>query len=243
MIPSPPPEGWRLSCVDVVAGYREMEILHGVAIKVGNCEIVTILGPNGSGKSTLLKVLSGLLPIRSGSVSLYGTDISDASPRERLKMGMCYVPQVKNVFATMSVQENLEMGALLLRGASLDTMLNRVFEYFPVLAERRHQITGKMSGGEQQMVAIGRALVTSPSLLLLDEPTAGLSPIAVDDLFRRIQSIAKAGVSIVLVEQNAAKALEISDRAYVLAAGINRLEGQASSLLEDKEIRNIYLGG
>ncbi|TAM86365.1 ABC transporter ATP-binding protein [bacterium] len=227
----------------VVAGYREMDILHGVSISVAGGEFVTILGPNGSGKSTLLKTLCGLLPAKSGTIRLSGIDVTRARARERLMAGMCYVPQVRGVFATMSVMENLEMGVFAKPASDVSSALERVFTYFPRLAERRRQIAGRMSGGEQQMVAIGRALLGSPSVLLLDEPSAGLSPAAVDDLFGRIHSIADDGVSIVLVEQNAAKALEISDRAYVLADGVNRLEGPARMVLHDPEVRRLYLGG
>ena len=233
----------RLTADGLVAGYREMEILHGVSITTVGGEFVTILGPNGSGKSTLLKTLCGLLSVKRGAIQLMGRDVTRATARERLLGGMCYVPQVRGVFAGMSVMENLELGAFAKRPADMAAALERVFSYFPRLAERRRQLAGSMSGGEQQMVAIGRALIASPSVLLLDEPSAGLSPAAVDDLFGRIRGIADGGVSIVMVEQNAAKALEISDRAYVLADGLNRLEGPAQQVLHDPEVRRLYLGG
>ncbi|TAM76337.1 ABC transporter ATP-binding protein [bacterium] len=243
MISAAPQTAGRLLGEALVAGYREMEILHGVSIAVAGGEFVTVLGPNGSGKSTLLKTLCGLLTVKRGAIWLLGNDVTRASARDRLLAGMCYVPQVRGVFASMSVMENLEMGAFAKRASEVSDAFERVFTYFPRLAERRRQIAGSMSGGEQQMVAIGRALIASPSVLLLDEPSAGLSPAAVDDLFGRIRNIANDGVSIVLVEQNAAKALEVSDRAYVLADGVNRLEGPALHVLHDPEVRRLYLGG
>ena len=243
MISAAPQTAARLLGDALVAGYREMEILHGASIAVAAGEFVTVLGPNGSGKSTLLKTLCGLLTVKRGAIWLSGNDVTHASARDRLLAGMCYVPQVRGVFASMSVMENLEMGAFAKRASEVSDAFERVFTYFPRLAERRRQIAGSMSGGEQQMVAIGRALIASPSVLLLDEPSAGLSPAAVDDLFGRISNIADDGVSIVLVEQNTAKALEVSDRAYVLADGINRLEGPALRVLHDPEVRRLYLGG
>jgi branched-chain amino acid transport system ATP-binding protein len=225
----------------LVTGYRQMEILHGVSIEAHSGEIVVVIGPNGSGKSTMLRAICGLLRTWGGSIHLGDTDLTRLSPRQRLVAGVGYVPQSRNTFTSMTVTDNLRIGALRFpEGAS--ERLTDVFAIFPVLAELRAQIVGKLSGGQQQMVAIGRALMAGPSVLLLDEPTAGLAPKVVDELFNTIRRITRRGVSTVIVEQNAITALNRADRAYVLASGENRMQGRARQVLEDPAVRKLYLG-
>ncbi|HDI11714.1 MAG TPA: ABC transporter ATP-binding protein [Candidatus Acetothermia bacterium] len=227
---------------DIRSGYGDMEVLHGISIHVDSGEIVTIIGPNGAGKSTLLKTVFGLLKPTAGRVFFQGQDITGLPPHRIVQLGMCYVPQVDNVFPSLTVQENLEMGGFILRG-DLRERLERVYRLFPVLRERRRQRVGKMSGGERQMVAMGRALIMDPSLLLLDEPTAALAPNLVTQVFESIQRIRDSGVAILIVEQNARQALEISDRGYVFVDGMNRYQGSGRELLADEEVGRLFLGG
>lgn len=232
-----------LEVEDLVAGYTpELDILHGVDMHVEDGETVTIIGPNGAGKSTLIKVVFGLLAPREGRVIFQGQDITGLEPNDIVDRGMCYVPQRGNVFASLTVFENLELGAWTLEGP-IEEPLEDVFDLFPVLEERRDQRVGNMSGGQRQMVAMGRALMTDPDLILLDEPSAGLAPNLAEDVFENIQRIAGTGTPIVLVEQNATKGLAIADRGYVLDTGEVRFEDTGSNLLEDPEVGKLYLGG
>lgn len=226
----------------VHSGYGDMEVLHGVSVHADPGELVTVIGPNGAGKSTLLKTIFGLLKPTQGSILLDGRDITGEPPHKIVRLGLCYVPQVDNVFPSLTVQENLEMGAFILRGP-LSERLDRVYNLFPTLKKRRHQRVGNMSGGERQMVAMGRALMLNPKVLLLDEPTAALSPKLADMVFENIRSIKELGVTIFMVEQNAKRALAISDRGYVLVDGKNRYEGPGKELLADEEIGRLFLGG
>ncbi len=226
----------------IYSGYGDMEVLHGVSVEVGKEEIVTIIGPNGAGKSTLLKTIFGLLRPREGKVILDGNEVTGFPPHRLVRLGMCYVPQVDNVFPSLTVQENLEMGAFVLRG-DIGPRLERVYGLFPVLRKRRRQRVGKMSGGERQMVAMGRALMLDPTILLLDEPTAALAPNLVESVFQSIQAIRDSGVAILIVEQNAKQSLAISDRGYVLVDGRNRFQGTGKEILENEEIGKLFLGG
>jgi len=219
-----------------------MEVLHEVSLEVREGEIVSIIGPNGAGKSTLMKTIFGLLRPWRGAITFQGEEISGLPPDRIVRRGLCYVPQVENVFPSLTVEENLEMGAFILDGDLTDRK-ERVFALFPLLRERRRQRVGRMSGGERQMVAMGRALMLEPKLLLLDEPSAGLAPKLVDMIFERIVEINRTGVAIVMVEQNAKKSLELADRGYVLANGQNRFEGTGRELLENPDIARLYLGG
>ena len=228
----------------VSAGYGDSEILHEVSMEVREGEIISIIGPNGAGKSTLMKTIFGLLHPRQGTISFRDNDISRHTPYQIVELGMCYVPQVANVFTDMTVEENLEMGAFLLKSGDLDERKERVYRLFPRLKERRRQRAGKMSGGERQMVAMGSALMLDPKLVLMDEPSAGLSPKMVDVIFERIEHINKdGGPAILIVEQNARLALAMADRGYVLASGQNRFEGTGQDLLNDPEMGRLYLGG
>jgi ABC-type branched-subunit amino acid transport system ATPase component len=219
-----------------------MEILHGVSLDVAASEIVTLIGPNGAGKSTLLKTLFGLLRPKSGRILFRGEDITGLAPSTLVRRGLSYVPQTENVFPSLTVQENLEMGAVTRRD-DVRPRLEEVMTLFPVLRERRRQRVGTLSGGERQMVAMGRALMLDPELLLLDEPSSGLAPLLVEAVFSKIVEINRMGVAILLVEQNAREALEFSSRGYVLTGGQTRLEGPAPSLLRDEEVGRLYLGG
>ncbi|MCJ7511099.1 MAG: ABC transporter ATP-binding protein [Dehalococcoidia bacterium] len=230
-----------LEARDVVSGYGEVEILHGVSIKVEEREIVTIIGPNGAGKSTLLKTVFGLLPCKRGAIFLDGENVTGQPPQALVRRGMCYVPQSDNVFPTLTVQENLEMGAFIRRD-NYRAKIEEVLALFPDVIERRHTRAGKLSGGQRQMLALGRALMLEPRLLLLDEPSASLAPNMVQLVFAKIQDINRSGVSIVMVEQNARESLKLSHRGYVLAMGQNRLEGSGESLLESEEVGRLYLG-
>lgn len=227
----------------VTAGYGDTEILRGLSIRVEPQEVVSIIGPNGAGKSTLMKTIFGLLHPREGSISFDGHDITQFAPHRIVRQGMCYVPQVANVFTTLTVEENLEMGAFPLGKADLTESKDRVYAMFPKLRQRRRQLAGKMSGGERQMVAMGSALMLNPKLLLLDEPTAALSPKLVDEIFERIARINEIGISVLMVEQNARQSLSMADRGYVLASGENRHEGTGKELLEDPNVGRLYLGG
>jgi ABC-type branched-subunit amino acid transport system ATPase component len=231
-----------LETSDLVAGYvPEVDILNGVSIRVREGEIVTIVGPNGAGKSTLIKTIYGLVRARKGSISFQGNDISSRKPHDCTRLGMSYVPQLDNVFQTLTVEENLEMGAL--ERGSWREQRDRMYELFPRLGERKTQAAGTMSGGERQMVAMARALMPDPSLILLDEPSAGLAPAFVETIFEKIEDINKAGVTVVMVEQNARRALAMSDRGYVLDLGTDRFEGPGQELLDDPKVAELYLGG
>lgn len=226
---------------DVVSGYGEVEVLHGVSVRVEPGEIVSIIGPNGAGKSTLMKAAFGLLPIKRGRVLLQGRDVTGRAPNELVRLGMAYVPQVDNVFPSLTIQENLEMGAWA-RNDGFKERLARVYDLFPALAARPHEKAARLSGGQRQLLAIGRALMLDPLILLLDEPSASLSPKMVDLVFENIVEINARGTAILMVEQNARHALSLSHRAYVLATGENRLEGDARTLLDSEEVRRLYLG-
>lgn len=231
-----------LEASDLVAGYvPEVNILDGVNLTLHDGEIVGVIGPNGAGKSTLVKTIFGLVPARDGEVVLRGKDITNRTAHELVSDGVGYVPQTQNVFATLTVEENLQMG-IYLRRKQYARRSAEVMEIFPLLAERGKQKAGSLSGGERQMVAMGRALMMNPSVLLLDEPTAGLSPIYQDEAFERVQTINAAGVSIIMVEQNAQRCLEISHRGYVLDQGRNAYTGTGRELLDDANVVECYLG-
>ncbi|WP_417721408.1 ABC transporter ATP-binding protein [Salipiger sp.] len=218
------------------------DILHGCTLAVERGEIAVIVGPNGAGKSTAMRAVFGMLNLRSGSVRLDGEDITALSPQDRVARGMGFVPQTHNIFASMTVEENLEMGAFLRRDDFRDTMA-QVYDLFPILKEKRRQAAGELSGGQRQQVAVGRALMTRPKVLMLDEPTAGVSPIVMDELFDRIIEVARTGLPVLMVEQNARQALEIADRGYVLVQGRNAHDGTGRDLLADPEVRASFLGG
>jgi branched-chain amino acid transport system ATP-binding protein len=218
------------------------DILHNCTVAVNKGEIAVIVGPNGAGKSTAMKAIFGMLTMRSGQVNIDGEDITNLSPQDRVAKGMAFVPQNQNIFTSLSVEENLEMGAFLRKDDITETM-QQVFDLFPMLKERRRQAAGELSGGQRQQVAVGRALMTQPKVLMLDEPTAGVSPIVMDELFDRIINVAKTGISILMVEQNARQALEIADKGYVLVQGENRFTDTGSNLLADREVRKSFLGG
>ncbi|MEM9813212.1 MAG: ABC transporter ATP-binding protein [Pseudomonadota bacterium] len=227
---------------EMTGGYGAADILHACTIAVKKGEIAVIVGPNGAGKSTAMKALFGMLPLRAGSVRLGDREISGLSPQDRVRAGMGFVPQTKNVFPSMTVRENLEMGAFI-RDDDIGPAIGRVFDLFPVLAEKAAQPAGQLSGGQRQQVAVGRALMTEPEVLMLDEPTAGVSPIVMDELFDRILEVARTGIAILMVEQNARQALTIADRGYVLVQGRNRFTDTGEALLADPEVRASFLGG
>ncbi len=226
----------------MTGGYGGADILHDCTISVEKGEIAVIVGPNGAGKSTAMKAIFGMLSLREGMVRLGERDISGMTPQERVRAGMGFVPQTGNVFRTLTVQENLEMGAFI-RDDDFSDTLEQVFSLFPVLAEKRRQPAGELSGGQRQQVAVGRALMTKPDVLMLDEPTAGVSPIVMDDLFDKIIDVANTGIAILMVEQNARQALAIADKGYVLVQGRNRFTDTGEALLANPEVRRSFLGG
>ena len=231
-----------LEARNVVAGYVEgVDILQGANLSVYAGELVTVIGSNGAGKSTLAKTIFGLVPVRSGEILFGDRPIVGLKPEQIVRQGISYVPQVANVFPSLSVADNLEMGAYT-RDGSIKELKDKIYETFPVLAKRRHQRAGTLSGGERQMLAMGRALMLDPKLLILDEPSAALSPILVQDIFNLIQKINQAGTSIILVEQNARKALAIADRGYVMHLGKDEFTGKGADLLNDPEVAELYLG-
>ena len=227
---------------NMTGGYGGADIISACTINVEKGEIVAILGPNGAGKSTAMKAMLGLLNLKTGKISIDGKDISKLTPQDRVKEGISFVPQTRNVFTGLSVKENLEMGAYL-REENIEEIINEVYDLFPILKEKRSQIVGELSGGQRQQVAWGRALMTKPKILMLDEPTAGVSPIVMDELFARIIEVGKTGVGILMVEQNAKQALNIADRGYVLVTGENKFSGTGKELLNDPEVRRSFLGG
>jgi branched-chain amino acid transport system ATP-binding protein len=226
----------------MTGGYGAVDILHGCTIAVEKGEIAVIVGPNGAGKSTAMKAVFGMLKLRGGQVRLDGEDITALTPQARVAKGMAFVPQTHNIFTSMTVEENLEMGAFLRRD-DIKATLEQVYDLFPILRQKRHQAAGELSGGQRQQVAVGRALMTQPKVLMLDEPTAGVSPIVMDELFDRIIEIARTGISILMVEQNARQALEIADKGYVLVQGRNRFTDTGKALMADPEVRRSFLGG
>jgi len=231
-----------LSATQMTGGYGGADIIEDCEITVEKGEIAVVVGPNGAGKSTAMKAVFGMLQLRKGSVILDGRDITHMAPQDRVRIGMGFVPQNRNVFVSLTVQENLEMGAFI-REDDIGEAMEQVFALFPALREKRHQPAGELSGGQRQQVAVGRALMTQPKLLMLDEPTAGVSPIVMDDLFDRILEIARTGIAILMVEQNARQALEIADHGFVMVQGQNRFTDTGKALLANPEVRRSFLGG
>ncbi|SDM83360.1 amino acid/amide ABC transporter ATP-binding protein 2, HAAT family [Franzmannia pantelleriensis] len=231
-----------LEARDVHGGYGGMNILNGVDMSIEADEIGVIVGPNGAGKSTMLKAIFGLLQVNQGEIRLRGEPITNLAPNKLVHMGMGFVPQENNIFPSLSVEENLEMGAYI-RPSGVSRMLEQIYEFFPPLLDKRRQPAGELSGGQRQMVAMGRALMVEPSVLLLDEPTAGLSPLFMNEIFERVKKINAAGVGILMVEQHAKQALAIAHKGFVLAAGYNRFTDTGEALLNDPEVAKSFLGG
>ncbi len=231
-----------LEVKDLVSGYSEVMILNGVSIHLSENEIVSIIGPNGAGKSTLMKSIFGLIQVKQGSITFDGRSIDGMRANQLVNLGMSYVPQEKNVFLSLTVEENLQMGAFI-RKDDITASLEKVFELFPFIAGKRKSAAGTLSGGGRQMLALGRALMLDPKLMLLDEPSAGLAPLVRDEIFSKVMEVRRTGVAILMVEQNAKKALGMSDRGYVLVMGRNRYEDTGQALLANPEVGRLYLGG
>ena len=231
-----------LSCTNMTGGYGGEDILHDCNIEVDNGKISVIVGPNGAGKSTAMKAMLGMISLKSGNIILDKQNISKLAPQKRVAAGVAFVPQSMNIFSELTVEENLEMGAFL-RKDNINGTISEIYELFPAMKEKRFQLAGELSGGQRQQVAVSRALMTSPKVLMLDEPTAGVSPIVMDEIFDRILQIKETGVAIVIVEQNAKQALKIADYGYVLVNGENRFEGKGEELLNNQEVRKSFLGG
>tara|TARA_B100000686_G_scaffold334749_1_gene402427 strand:- start:1012 stop:1716 length:705 start_codon:yes stop_codon:yes gene_type:complete len=227
---------------NMTAGYGGADIIKNCNIEVKEGEIVVVIGPNGAGKSTAMKSMLGMLKLNNGIVKFNNNEITNMLPQDRVKLGIAFVPQSKNVFTGMSVEENLEMGAFL-REDNINDTIEQIYDLFPVLKEKKNQNVGELSGGQRQQVAFGRALMTKPKILMLDEPTAGVSPIVMNDLFSRIIEVGKTGVGILMVEQNAKQALSIADRGYVLVNGENRIDGPGKDLLNNPDVKKSFLGG
>ena len=231
-----------LSCTSMTGGYGGEDIIKNCNIEVDKGQISVIVGPNGAGKSTAMKAMLGMIALKSGSIILNGENISDYSPQKRVAAGIAFVPQSMNIFSELTVEENLEMGAFL-RSDGIQETISEIYELFPAMREKRNQLAGELSGGQRQQVAVSRALMTKPEVLMLDEPTAGVSPIVMDEIFDRILQIKNNGVAIVIVEQNAKQALNIADFGYVLVGGENKYEGHGHELLNDQDVRKSFLGG
>ena len=231
-----------LSCTNMTGGYGGEDILHDCNIEVDKGKISVIVGPNGAGKSTAMKAMLGMISLKSGNIILDNQNISKLAPQKRVAAGVAFVPQSMNIFSELTVEENLEMGAFL-RKDNINGTISEIYELFPAMKEKRFQLAGELSGGQRQQVAVSRALMTSPKVLMLDEPTAGVSPIVMEEIFDRILQIKETGVAIVIVEQNAKQALKIADYGYVLVNGENRFEGKGEELLNNQEVRKSFLGG
>ena len=230
------------SSSNMTGGYGGVDILNSCGIEVNQGEISVVVGPNGAGKSTAMKAMLGMISLKSGKIILNGKDISSLTPEDRVAQGIAFVPQTMNIFSELTVEENLEMGAFL-RNDDINKTIEEVYKLFPVLKDKQNQLAGELSGGQRQQVAVGRALMTKPSVLMLDEPTAGVSPIVMDELFDRIIEIKNTGVAIIIVEQNAKQALSIADFGYVLVGGKNKFTGKGSELLNNPDVRKAFLGG
>ena len=231
-----------LSCTNMTGGYGGEDIIHGCDIEVDRNQIVVIVGPNGAGKSTAMKAMLGMISLKEGSLILDGSDISKLTPQDRVAAGIAFVPQTMNIFSELTVEENLEMGAFL-REDNVRETIEEIYNLFPAMKDKRNQLAGELSGGQRQQVAVSRALMTRPKVLMLDEPTAGVSPIVMKEIFERIITIKNSGVAIVIVEQNAKQALNIADFGYVLVGGENKFSGEGQALLNNQEVRKSFLGG
>ena len=231
-----------LSCTNMTGGYGGEDIIHGCDIEVDRNQIVVIVGPNGAGKSTAMKAMLGMISLKEGSLMLDGSDISKLTPQDRVAAGIAFVPQTMNIFSELTVEENLEMGAFL-REDNVKETIEEIYNLFPAMKDKRNQLAGELSGGQRQQVAVSRALMTRPKVLMLDEPTAGVSPIVMKEIFERIITIKNSGVAIVIVEQNAKQALNIADFGYVLVGGENKFSGEGQELLNNQEVRKSFLGG